>query len=250
MITLVGCGFLGSLAAEEFAKMWFAFNETTPFRLIDSDKFEERNAANQNVSVLRARDNVAKAVHIAGIVGDHGIQEEIRTVRIDKSNIDEHLAGTTVLVSAVDNMPTRRLLWYYAKQHKIPLLSLGVSQAGTGVVEWTIGNYDTWSLSPLVTMGQRKKLDAEANIPQELKPCELIAFRGLGLNTAVAAAKSLGVWMGFDPAKVLEQDVLKHQFALSWNVTNTGHYLFATSPDMITHDPFAEREVLEEVPLG
>lgn len=223
MITLVGCGFLGSLFAEEMAKIWFAFEERTPFRLIDFDKVEERNAANQGFTLKDA--GRSKSGSVAMRLRAHNVPVTDYTDRVDKLNAPRLLDGTEVLVSAVDNLPTRRLLWFYAREHRIPLLNLGVSQAGTGNVEWTVGKaHDSWSLSPLVTLGQTKKLESIANTPKELKPCELIAFRGLGLNTAVAAAKSLAIFKGFDPANSLTSTPLPGTVTV-WDSTNTSHTL-------------------------
>lgn len=226
MITLVGCGFLGSLFAEEMAKRQFAFDDTTEWRLIDFDKVSRRNAANQNFTL---KDD---GMYKVDVLGERLLAYDLHlrghATRLDKSNTHTLLEGSSVIISAVDNYPTRKLLWYYAKQYRIPLLHLGVSQSGTGNTEWTIGKHDSWSLSPLATIGQ--DIENAENIPKELKPCELIAFRGLGLNTAVAAAKALGLFMGFDPEKVVNEkmgyDVLPGAITV-WDSTNTGHSLRA-----------------------
>lgn len=227
MITLVGCGFLGSLLAEEIGKRWFALNERTGIRLIDFDTIEDRNAANQGFTLADA--GMLKASTVANRLStSYHIHTDGVARRLDKSNQDELLDDTEIIISALDNIPTRTLLWYYARAHRIPLLTLGISQQGTGTVEWTIGEYDTYSLSPIATLGQKKKLEALANVPKELKPCELIAFRGLGLNVAVAAAKALGIYIGFDPEKVIDGNVLPGT-ATTWDATNTGHSLRATN---------------------
>ena len=163
-IALVGCGFLGSLFAEEFAKRAFAFDEELEWTLIDFDQVEERNAANQNFDLLNAEESKVEAVEdrlmgYRNTVSAHAI-------RLDKTNINELLHDAGLVVSAVDNLPTRELLWYYAKETRKPLLHLGISQMGTGNVEWTVGRYDTWSMSPLATLGQTKKIMSAENIPQ------------------------------------------------------------------------------------
>lgn len=220
-IVLVGCGFLGSIFAEELAKRLFAFDDNTHVVCVDSDAFERRNAANQNTNLNS--EGVAKADWIDGIFASYNVPSSARVVRVVKENVAEVLGKPRLIVSAVDNMPTRRLLWYYAKQHQIPLLHLGVSQEGTGAVEWTIGDYDTWSLSPLLTIGQRKKIESDVNLPRELKPCELIAFRGVGLNIGIAAAKAVGIWMSFDAEKEIAQDILPREYAVTYDATNYGH---------------------------
>ncbi len=230
MIALVGCGFLGSILVEELGKRWFAFQENEPIKLIDFDTFEERNSANQNITRKRAETGVYKSMASAVLLREYGVSAHPLIIKLDKFNVGDTLRGDSgeepsLIISAVDNLPTRDLLWYYAKQHKIPLLSLGISQQGTGTVEWTVSAHDSYSLSPLATLGQARKLAHASNIPKELKPCELIAFRGLGLNMAVAAAKAVGIYKGFDPEKVLSQEPLPRTVLTVWDATNTGHTL-------------------------
>lgn len=225
-IALVGCGFLGSIFAEEMAKRFFAFNDHPEWVLIDFDNVEKRNAANQNFNLEDAgREKVNAVSSVLDLYHQNAVA---RCKRLDKSNVMELLEGVDVIVSAVDNLPTRTLLWYHARAHKIPLLHLGVSQQGTGNVEWTWGTYDTWTMSPIATLGQTAKLNSAENIPRELKPCELIAFRGLGLNVGIAAAKALGIFVGLDPEKAvnesLQLDVLPNTMS-TWTATNTGHQL-------------------------
>lgn len=225
-IALVGCGFLGSIFAEEFAKRQFAFDDVSEWTLVDSDSVEQRNCANQNFDFSDV--DGAKVDAVSRQLRNYTIPANERSVRLDKSNVGDILDEAHIIVSAVDNLPTRELLWYYAKERKLPLLHLGVSQQGTGNVDWTVGRYDTWTMSPLLTLGQQRKLLGAENIPRELKPCELIAFRGLGLNVGIAAAKALGIFMGFDPEKVVNEklgfDVLPRT-ASTWNATNEGHKL-------------------------
>lgn len=224
MIAIVGCGFLGSLVAEEIGKRWFAFDEDENIMCIDFDHVEKRNAANQGFTL--SNEGETKADAVCQRLRAHGVRTDRQVIRVEKNNIEAVLADATFIISAVDNIPTRTMLWYYARKHGIPMLSLGVSQQGTGVIEWTHGEYDTYSLNPLAIMGQREKLESLANVPRELKPCELIGFRGLGLNVAVAAAKAIGIWKGFDPEKVLGADEpLPRSTYTTWDATNTGHSL-------------------------
>lgn len=231
MIALVGCGFLGSLLVEELGKRWFAFQEGEGFMVIDFDTFEERNCANQNVTrveVSRALAEVGllKAEHLAGRLAEYFISAQAVTEKLTAANIDGIFEEPpSLIISAVDNIPTRNLLWFYAKAHKVPLLTLGISQSGTGTVEWTWGDHDSYSLSPIATLGQSKKLESLANVPKELKPCELVAFRGLGLNMAVAAAKAVSIFKGFDAETVLDTEVLPRTMLTVWDATNTGHTL-------------------------
>lgn len=220
-ISIVGCGFLGSLFMEEWAKRAFALGEEDTVRVIDFDKFEERNAANQNVTKARATEMPMKVTVLEELGKGYGLLMEPIPDKVTKENVEKLLDGTDTLVSALDNIESRDHLWYWAKQFGKPMISLGVSQNGTGAVEWTHDEYCTYSLSPLV----RPKDYSEAGAIVTLKPCELVGFRGLGLNVAIAGAKALGLYKGHDPDGSLPKAEVKRGLRTSWSATMTGHTL-------------------------
>lgn len=220
-IALVGCGFLGSLLAEEIAKRFYAFEERSGITLIDFDRVEERNAANQNFDLEDAGQLKVDAVYRR--MKRYRVDADPIARRVAKENLGM-LDDYGIIISAVDNLPTRQLLWYFARAAKKPLLHLGVSQGGTGSVDWTWRDFDSWPLSPIALLGQTRYKE---DVPKELRPCELIAFRGLGLNTALAGAKALGIFLGFDPEKHIEDDVLPRTIT-TWDVDTMGHRLRAT----------------------
>lgn len=221
MITLVGAGFLGSLWAEEFAKRLFATDTPLGFNIIDFDDVERRNVANQNFT---PRDiGKPKCVAVAERVEAYGLYVRPIYEKLTDANKDGMLEETTFLVSATDNMECRNLLWYHGTAKHIPILHLGVSQKGTGAVEWTLwDDYDSWTLSPAALKGKH----APPPAVEKLRPCELIAFRGLGLNCAVAGAKAAGIWYGVDPEKSAGPKLDADQrIATTWSVFNDGHSL-------------------------
>jgi hypothetical protein len=187
-------------------------------RLIDYDKFEERNAANQNVSRRKAMAQRPKVDVMADLLGEYGIPVEPIADKLTEENVDKILEDTSLLVSALDNVEAHDRVWAWAIANKIPLLHLGISQGGTGRVEWTLGDHDSWSLSPIARLGQKYK---DANV--KLKPCELVGFRGLGLNTAMAGAKALGIWHGVDPEHELED--VQPQMLTVWDCGLNFHKL-------------------------
>lgn len=216
-IAIVGCGFLGSLFAEEIAKRFYAFEERSTITLIDFDTVEERNAANQGFTRMDAGAQKVRA--IADRLDEYHVPSVTYPLRLDKTNVGQLLDDVDLVVSAVDNLETRQLLWYYCRGTRKPLLHLGVSQGGTGSVDWTVEDFDSWPLSPIALLGQK---NYKEDIPKELRPCELIAFRGLGLNTALAGAKALGIFMGLDPEKTTGADVLPRTIT-TWDVGVNGH---------------------------
>lgn len=222
MIALVGCGFLGSLVAEEIAKRFYAFEmESIPLLLIDFDKVEERNAANQNFT--RMDTGMSKVSVVGNRLNKYGMDSLQIDGRLTRQNIGSFMRRREnlphLIIDAVDNLPTRLELWYYAKQHEIPLLHLSLSQGGTGCVEWSVNGHDSWVLSPINT--RRKPIIPEV---KTLPPCELVGFRGVGLNLSLAAAKAVGLWYGRDPEMHAGRDVFPGTISV-WTADNMGHVL-------------------------
>lgn len=233
LITIVGCGFLGSLFAEELAKRLYAFEEKRPVRLIDYDTVEERNAANQNFTRQDGQDEMYKVDVISLMLDNYGVfaetsegDDHLRPAKLTRENYQELLDGSEIVVSALDNMEARMLVWAWGKQHKKPVIHLGISQGGSGEVTWTAPGHESWTLAPQFTVGNKKhkknEESGEAGV-QKLPPCELIAFRGLGLNTSLAGAKALGIYLGLDPEKHVP-NVLPGTITV-WDSTLMGHSL-------------------------
>lgn len=202
-VALVGCGFLGGLWTVEMAKRAFALKLPMEFTFFDDDQVEARNAANQ---VFETTDEgLDKADVLAGIAARMGCEVYVHVKRITKEN-DDLLEGFDLIVCAVDNLEARSLLWQVACRYSVPLLVMGISQQGTGAVDWTALNYqvDTNPFNPtvLATTEEPEKLGKVESLP----PCELVAFRGLGFNVALAGAKAAGIFFGIDP----ENHVLKN----------------------------------------
>lgn len=227
-VALVGCGFLGSLFSVEMAKRAFAFKEELMVGAIDPKMVEGRNAANQLFDPGMADHN--KAELISKVFGWYGLVAKWSPDKVTEDNIND-LQPYDFIVCAVDNIPARQLLWKYAVGRDIPLLSMGISQGGTGSVEWTKLPFDNNSFSPMqlanVPEAKLKKMGEVKKLP----PCELVGFRGLGLNVALAAAKSYWIYRGFDPElHVLGQiEGGPKGMITSWQATNTGHKLLGAA---------------------
>lgn len=220
-IGVVGCGFLGSLLAVEVAKREFAHKGGNQFLFVDYDTFEERNAANQDCTVQAGTIKTQKSVWCRLVAKEHGHEATARTAKVVENNIDDLLGDCDILVDAVDHLPSRQLLWTYGVKTGKPVLHLGISLGATGRVEWN----DDFSLSPVALAGmsdaQLKAISSVAS--SDLPPCELVSFRGLGLNTALAGAKALYIFLGFDPEKHIPSVLAGTE--TSWRTTNEGHAL-------------------------
>lgn len=221
MIALIGAGFLGSIFAEELGKRLFAQEiKDATLLVIDSDTFEERNAANQNIPLDKAREGVKKAEWAANLFEQYGFTGETVVGRVEEDNILGWLPPdkVEVIVDAVDNIDTRQLLWAYGLKHKIPVMHIGISQEGSGAVEWTLDfSHDTFTLSPI----QLLERPEPPSVPKRLRPCELIAHRATGFLIAHRGAVSLGHIFGLDPEEMFP-DLVGRSFCSSWQVSANG----------------------------
>jgi hypothetical protein len=224
-IFMVGAGFLGSLFAEEVAKLFFAGEKPHDFFLIDGDRFERRNAANQNVRLAQATDTPPKAAAVADILRSYEREADWEQRYLTEENADEYMQHVRpwVLIDAVDNLKARQLTYNLGLRYEVPVLHVGITQDGTGTVEWSyMGHgetHDTFSLSPQRTLG-KTILDPESGVKP---PCELVRMRGVGLNVSHAAALSLALFFGFDPYSFLAGEPTRG-WMTEWRATPTGFF--------------------------
>lgn len=222
-LSLIGCGFLGSLFAEEVAKLFFAHEERLDFVFIDDDIIDQRNPANHLYTP--ADVDLPKVEALSARARLYGFESLSLPRRLERdSDLEMHTLTSDLIIDAVDNLPTRHLLWELGKlEENLPVLHLGVSQQGTGAVEWTLGEYDTFSLSP-INLAARSPEEVAAGVElRSLRPCELVKFRGLGLNTALAGAKAAGIICGLDPTEAALP--ARRGTLTTWVSTNVGHSL-------------------------
>lgn len=192
-ITLVGCGFLGSVFTTEFTKRMYAAKVQLDWRFIDPDIVAMRNVCNQNFSV---KDVDRKKVDVmADIVDSHDYNEvEAIPDKLTDANANELLGEADLVICAVDNQKARDAVWVHAVGAKSPTLFLGLSETGTGEVSWSgFEGYDTLSLSPLSRPADWKEAPAKV-----FPPCELASNRIHGLILGHRAALAASVFLGQD----------------------------------------------------
>lgn len=220
-IAVVGCGFVGSVFAEEFLKLAYAGELPHEFLFIDGDTWETRNAANQNVSLFTARQGVPKAETLKNLALEYDRQARALHERVTAENIDELIGTVDIIVDAVDNVATRQLLYTYGLRREIPVLHFGLDATmGTGQVEWSYrgpgGTHDTFALAPLNLLGKSAPKDPESGTQP---PCELVRMRAAGWHVAYAAAVALAIYYGFDPHSHLYNEAPCHGYLTEWNST-------------------------------
>lgn len=191
-VTLIGCGFVGSVFTTEFMKRAHSGKFTFPYRFVDDDYVDDRNCANQNFT--RDQVGLAKAEVMQDLAQRSGYSAEAHKVRLTPENIDTLLDGSVLVVDGVDNLATRQLLWGYAQRTAVPVLHLGISEQGTGRVEWSHPEHNTFGLAPQHTVGKVIKEPVSGVTP----PCELARLRGTGLGVGFCGAVAAAMFFGFD----------------------------------------------------
>jgi len=215
MITVVGCGFVGSVFTTEFLKRAFAGKLPHDLRFIDDDIVEARNCANQNFQLGDIGRPKAEVMQALALSQDR--MAEYYQTRLTLANLDELLSGSDLVIDGVDNLETRQLLWGYAMRTETPVLHIGISEQGTGKVEWSHPEHQTFSLRPQQTVG-KTLVDPPSGVTP---PCELARMRGVGLNAGFAAACAAAIFLGFDPESHLKGET-PIGWCTDWHATPMG----------------------------
>jgi len=202
VIAVVGCGFIGSHLADEIPKLFYS-QDLFPyrFRFIDFDRWEGRNAANQNVDASTAESEEFKAETCAKVASGYLRNEaEAVTEKLTPLNAKELLGDTVLVIDAVDNIPTRQILWGLAKGGSTgPCMHTGISRKGDGMINWSAPNFDTFPFNPNHVMGREL-------VPQDFRepPCEMYKYRTAGVILVQAIAKATALYFGRDPWGIFE----------------------------------------------
>ncbi len=220
VIAIVGCGFIGSHLAEELPKLFFS-QELGPFtfRFIDFDVWEERNSANQNVNQEDAKKEELKAITCARYASKYSdITAEPVTEKLTGANYKALLGDALLIIDAVDNIPTRQLLWGLAKSKQIgAVMHTGISRSGEGIINWSTPIYDTFPFKPNDVAGRELA-------PQDFKepPCEMYKYRTAGLSLVQGIAKATAFYFGKDPWAMFGVATPDKGQMTCWNTTVKG----------------------------
>ncbi len=105
-VLVVGCGGLGGNIIDQFARIGVGF-----LRVVDGDVFESSNLNRQllsSVSLLGVSKAKTAAAHVASV--NPQIQVEAVEVFMTDQNVHSLIAGCDIVLDALDNIPSRRLL--------------------------------------------------------------------------------------------------------------------------------------------
>ena len=117
-ILVVGCGGLGGHIIDQLARIGVGF-----LRVVDGDVFEASNLNRQLLSavpLLGVSKAKAAADHIARVNPDVTV-EAVQTF-LTEGNAAEILAGCEIVMDALDNIPSRRILAAACEKANIPYI--------------------------------------------------------------------------------------------------------------------------------
>ena len=115
-VLVVGCGGLGGHIIDQLARIGVGF-----LRVVDGDVFDETNLNRQllsSIPLLGISKARAAADHIAGV--DPGISVEAVDVFLTESNARDLITGCDIVMDALDNIPSRRILAAACAEAGIP----------------------------------------------------------------------------------------------------------------------------------
>ena len=117
-VLVVGCGGLGGHIIDQLARIGVGF-----LRVVDGDVFEASNLNRQllsSVPLLGVSKATAAADHIARVNPDVTV-ESVQTF-LTEGNATEILAGCDIVMDALDNIPSRRILAAACEKANIPYI--------------------------------------------------------------------------------------------------------------------------------
>ena len=130
LITIVGCGALGSHLVLNLR------NEDAHLKVIDDDRVEQKNVQAQ----FHGKPHVGKLKTESlrqTMLFMFGSKVEAVPHRLTAGNVDVLLAGADLVVDALDNGESRRLVQTYVRAHDIPCLHGALAaEGGFGRVCW------------------------------------------------------------------------------------------------------------------
>ena len=156
-ILVVGCGGLGGHIIDQLARIGVGF-----LRVVDGDVFEASNLNRQllsSVPLLGVSKAKASADHIARVNPDVTV-ESVQTF-LTECNAAEILAGCDIVMDALDNIPSRKILAAACKKANIP---------------YVYGAIQGWVAQAAISMPGDKLMDTLYPEEIEIKEKSVLSF--------------------------------------------------------------------------
>ena len=122
-ILVVGCGGLGGHIIDQLARIGAGF-----LRVVDGDVFEESNLNRQllsDIAQLGSSKAAAAAAHVARVNPDTAVEAAVEF--LTEANAGALLAGCDIVMDALDNIHSRRILADACAGAEIPYVYGGIS---------------------------------------------------------------------------------------------------------------------------
>lgn len=214
-IVIVGCGLLGSMIARPICAFATSLDVDIEVTLIDFDKVEKRNSPSDlgvPGNIGKYKTEVVKAIYEAA-----GIVVNTQRARITDKSL-WMLKGYSMIIGALDNVPSRLRLLEAAALYNTPYIDLGLSPVG-GAVSWSYGN--------IVTMPFAMSVAKDYKPPEDKPPaCALVATRIFSAVVTECAAISIFIYIsGHDPGGYIFEDagrIAENGDMLNWYVSLGG----------------------------
>jgi len=240
---LVGAGSLGSGIAIEISRRLAALTWPAKLVIYDDDTVEERNIFSQDF--LPSDIGKAKAEAVAEKCAQYNFVEvEWQKVRVVEDNINKimELDPLSIIIDAVDNIEARHLLWYHTLATGVPVMHMGMTPEGAGLISWTCEtHHDSFNLSPMNMTAESIKQLTSAH-DNKMPPCELNGFRSLILNTVLAGVNSLFIAIGKDSLKEIQIDGELQESPGTLTTWNTHMRGFELNPQITAVVPWPKSE--------
>ena len=132
-ITVIGCGGIGGAAIEMLARMG-----VSNIRIVDKDKFDVSNINRQLMSSMDSvgREKTAVTKEIICSINSF-VNVETFDTELNKDNVNEIIAGSKVIVDALDNLESRIITSRCALELDIPFVH--------GAIHGTMGQITTFT---------------------------------------------------------------------------------------------------------
>jgi molybdopterin-synthase adenylyltransferase len=132
-ITVIGCGGIGGAAIEMLARMG-----ASNIRIVDKDKFDVSNINRQLMSSMDSvgREKTAVTKEIICSINSFANVETLN-IELNKDNVREIIAGSKVIVDALDNLESRIITSRCALELDIPFVH--------GAIHGTMGQITTFN---------------------------------------------------------------------------------------------------------
>jgi len=225
-VFIFGCGAIGSNLALELARKCSSTSTYLNIFLLDYDVVEKRNLAAQ--AFLPKHIGLPKVDAVEELIrGFSDVDVFKLNLKLTEENLIEIINlikssdEVSIIIDCFDNLDARNLAWKLGQVLNIPVIHAGMSEKGSGYVSWSMSGYDTFPLSPKNTNLKRIKEIAEVQKGlKSLPPCELNGFRSLVLNTSIAAANALFIYLGIDNSQAIGPANRAPGFKSNWATTN------------------------------